>query len=144
MSMLPPAAPQTRTEAFVDGLTLRFDERSRVRPIVVLHGGGPQTVAGLASALASRAHVLTPTHPGFAGEPRPKWFDSIDDLARAYLELLERLDLRHVLVIGSSMGGWIASSMALRDTTRLSGIVLIRASMAFQRLPICYEEISRG
>ncbi len=68
--------------------------------MLVLHGGGgPQTVFGLASALSRRAHVLTPTHPGFAGEPRPEWFDSIDDLAFAYLDLLERLDLRDVLVI---------------------------------------------
>ncbi len=98
--------------------------------MLVLHGGGgPQTVFGLASALSGRAQVLTPTHPGFAGEPRPEWFDSIDDLAFAYLDLLERLDLRDVLVIGSSMGGWIASAMALRDTTRLlSGLVLVDAA----------------
>ena len=71
---------------------------------------------------------MTPTHPGFAGEPRPEWFDSIDDLAFAYLDLLERLDLRDVLVIGSSMGGWIAAAMALRDTTRrLGGLVLVDA-----------------
>jgi pimeloyl-ACP methyl ester carboxylesterase len=97
--------------------------------MLVLHGGGgPQTVSGIASALSTHAHVLTPTHPGFAGEPRPEWFDSIDDLAFAYLDLLERLDLRDVLVIGSSMGGWIASAMTLRDTTRLSGLVLIDAA----------------
>jgi pimeloyl-ACP methyl ester carboxylesterase len=93
-----------------------------------LHGGGgPQTVAGLAAGL-DKAHVLVPTHPGFAGEPRPEWFDSIDDIALAYLDLLERLDLRDVLVIGSSMGGWVASAMALRDTAqRLRGLVLIDA-----------------
>jgi len=83
---------------------------------------------GLSKVLSKRAHVLLPTHPGFAGEPRPEWFDSIDDLALAYLDLLERLDLHDVLVIGSSMGGWVASAMALRDTTRLlSGLVLIDA-----------------
>lgn len=129
MSTLPPSPPRTRRESFDDGLTLRFDEQGSGRPILVLHGGGgPQTVVGLASALSKRAHVLVPTHPGFAGEPRPEWFDSIDDLAFAYLDLLERLSLRDVLVIGSSMGGWIASAMALRDTTRLSGIVLVDAS----------------
>jgi pimeloyl-ACP methyl ester carboxylesterase len=70
-----------------------------------------------------------PTHPGFAGEPRPEWFNSIDDLALAYLELLERLDLRDVLVIGSSIGGWIASTMALRDTKHVvSGLVLVNAT----------------
>jgi pimeloyl-ACP methyl ester carboxylesterase len=119
----------TRKESFADGLTIRVDERGNGRPILILHGGGgPLTVAGLAAGL-SKAHVLVPTHPGFAGEPRPEWFDSIDDLAFAYLDLLERLDLRDVLVIGSSMGGWIASVMALCDTgRRLRGLVLINAA----------------
>ena len=123
------ASIRTRKESFADGLTVRFEERGNSgRPILVLHGGaGPQSVVGLASALSRRARVLVPTHPGFEGEPRPEWFDSIDDLAFAYLDLLERLDLRNVLVIGSSMGGWIASAMALRDTTRLGGLVLIDA-----------------
>ncbi len=124
-----PAVPlRTRRESFADGLTIRFDEQGSGRTMLVLHGGGgPPTVFGLASALSQRAHVLVPTHPGFAGEPRPEWFDSIDDLAFAYLDLLERLDLRDVLVIGSSMGGWVASAMALHDTTHLSGVVLVDA-----------------
>ncbi len=125
-----PTSIKTRRESFADGLTVRFDERGNSgRPMLILHGGGgPQTVAGLATALSNHAHVLVPTHPGFAGEARPAWFDSIDDLAFAYLDLLERLNLRDVLVIGSSMGGWIASAMALHDTAHvLSGIVLVDA-----------------
>jgi pimeloyl-ACP methyl ester carboxylesterase len=127
MNTLPPSSPRTRSESFADGLTVRFNEQGSGRSMLLLHGGGgPQTMFGLASALSRRAHVLIPTHPGFAGEPRPEWFDSIDDLAFAYLELLERLDLHDVLVIGSSVGGWIASTMALRDTTQLiSGLVLV-------------------
>src|SRR5436309_8456423 len=124
MNTVPP--PRTRRESFADGLSVRIDERGSGRPILVLHGGGgPQTVSGLAEALSTRAHVLVPTHPGFAGEPRPEWFDGIDDLALTYLDLLERLDLRDVMVIGSSVGGWIASEMAVRDTMRLSSIVLV-------------------
>jgi pimeloyl-ACP methyl ester carboxylesterase len=110
-------------------LTIRVDEGGNGRPVLILHGGGgTPTVAGIAAGL-DKAHVLVPTHPGFGGEPRPEWFDSIDDLAIAYLDLLERLNLRDVLVIGSSMGGWIASAMALRDTSRrLRGLVLIDAA----------------
>ncbi len=128
MSTLPSSSLKTRRESFADDLVLRIDERGSGRPILVLHGGaGSQSVSGLAEALSMRAHVLLPTHPGFMGEPRPEWFDSVDDLALAYLELLERLDLRDVLVIGSSLGGWIASEMAIHDTTRLGGLVLIDA-----------------
>src|ERR1700680_1047609 len=105
MSTVPPSPPQTRRESFADGLTVRIDERGSGRPILVLHGGGgPQTMAGLGLALSTGAYVLPPTHPGFAGEPRPEWFDSIDDLAITYLDLLEQLDLQDVMVVGSSMG----------------------------------------
>ncbi len=119
----------TRRESFADGLTIRVEEGGDGRPVLILHGGGGlQTVASIAASL-DKAHVLMPTHPGFAGEPRPEWFDSIDDLAFAYLDLLERLDLQNVLVIGSSMGGWVASAMALHDTSRLlRGLVLINAA----------------
>ena len=121
-----PSLPRTYTESFADGLTLKIDERGSGRPMLVLHGGGgPLSVAGLSEALSKNAHVLTPIHPGFAGTPRPAWFDNIDDIALTYLELLERLNLHDVIVIGSSMGGWIASEMAVRDTSRLGGIILL-------------------
>jgi pimeloyl-ACP methyl ester carboxylesterase len=124
-----PSSPTTRRESFADGLTLRFNEQGNGRPILILHGGGgPQTVAAIAAGL-DKAHTILPTYPGFSGEPRPDWFNSVDDLAIAYLDLLERLNLRDVLVIGSSMGGWIASTMALRDTAqRLRGLVLINGT----------------
>ncbi len=128
MNMLPPSF-RTRRESFSDGLTLRIDERGSGRPILILHGGGgPLTITGLAEALSTDAYVLVPTHPGFAGEPRPEWFDSVDDLAITYLDLLAQLDLHDVIVVGSSLGGWIAAEMAVRDTTRLSSIVLIDAA----------------
>src|SRR2546430_13311187 len=127
MSSLSPFTPQTRIESFADGLSVRVDERGSGRPILVLHGGGPQTVSGVAESLSTRAHVVVPTHPGFAGEPRPEWFDGIDDLALTYLELLGRFDLRELMGSGSSVGGWIASELAVRDTTRLSSIVLVDA-----------------
>jgi pimeloyl-ACP methyl ester carboxylesterase len=122
------SSPSTRRESFADGLTVRFDERGNIdsRLCLILHGGGgPQTVVSLAAGLVG-AHTITPTHPGFDGEPRPAWCNSFDDLAFVYLELLERLNLRDVLVIGSSVGGWIASEMALHDTTHLlKGLVLV-------------------
>lgn len=128
-----PAAPssllRTRREAFADGLTVRVDELGNGRPIVILHGAaGPQSVSGLASGLARQARVLIPTHPGFEGEPRPEWFNGVDDLAFTYLDLLERLDLREVVLIGLSFGGWIAAELAVLNTTRLSGLVLIDAA----------------
>jgi pimeloyl-ACP methyl ester carboxylesterase len=95
----------------------------------VLHGGGgPGTVAGLAAHLADTMHVMTPTHPGWNGTARPERLATIVDLARAYLALLAGQDLGDVLVVGSSIGGWLAAEMAVGDREhRISGLVLIDA-----------------
>ncbi len=95
--------------------------------VLVLHGGGgTATVAGMAHALATTARVLMPTHPGFDGTARPEHLGSVAELAHLYLQLLEALDLRNVLVVGSSIGGWAAAAMALADRSgRINGLVLL-------------------
>jgi pimeloyl-ACP methyl ester carboxylesterase len=73
-------------------------------------------------------HAVTPTHPGWNGTARPDWLSRIDDIALAYLAYLEDNDLRDVLVVGSSLGGWIGAEMAVRDDAgRISGLILIDA-----------------
>ncbi|MFE0380522.1 alpha/beta fold hydrolase [Streptomyces inhibens] len=52
----------------------------------------------------------------------------MDDLASTYLDLLEDLGLRDVLVLGSSFGGRVASEMAVRERGhRISHLVLLDA-----------------
>jgi len=120
-------APVTRTAALGSDLEITVTESGTGRPVLILHGGGgPFTVAGIANHLAETMHSTTPTHPGWNGTNRPEWFSGIDDLALAYLHYLEDNDLRDVLVIGSSMGGWIGSEMAVRDGAgRITGLILI-------------------
>src|SRR6266851_3432477 len=106
---------------------------------LVLHGGaGPFSVQGLAAHLDEAHHVLSPTHPGWDGTERPAHITSVADLAESYLSLLRTENLRDVLVVGSSVGSWIAAEMALRDTDGLiSGLVLIdSAGVAVEGEPI--------
>jgi len=121
------STPATRTVALGSDLEITFTESGAGRPVLILHGGGgPFTVAGLAGHLAETMHTITPTHPGWNGTDRPEWFTGIDDLAMAYLHYLEDNDLNDVLVIGSSLGGWIGSEMAVRDRAgRITGLILI-------------------
>jgi pimeloyl-ACP methyl ester carboxylesterase len=125
--MLGVPAPTTRTAALGSDLEITVTESGAGRPVLILHGGGgPFTVAGIANHLSETMHTITPTHPGWNGTNRPEWFSGIDDLALAYLHYLEDNDLRDVLVIGSSMGGWIGSEMAVRDGAgRITGLILI-------------------
>src|SRR6202161_1106309 len=113
---------------FSESLPLSVEDRGAGRVFLILHGGaGPASVTGLAEALASQVRTIVPIHPGFAGQPRPSWFRRVDDLVLAYLALLERLDVSEVVVIGNSVGGWIAAEMALRRSPRIAGIVLLNA-----------------
>jgi pimeloyl-ACP methyl ester carboxylesterase len=105
-------------------------DRGKGQPFLLLHGGaGPQSVGAFAELLSDRrqARVITPTHPGFAGTIRPAWLTDITGLAESYSRLLDDLDLTDVIVIGNSIGGWIAAELALRGSDRLSGIVLVDA-----------------
>jgi pimeloyl-ACP methyl ester carboxylesterase len=109
---------------------LTMEERGDGQPFLLLHGGaGPQSVAAFAQLLAEKDHnrVLTPTHPGFAGTPRPDELNSVARLAALYSALLVDLGLENVTVIGNSVGGWIAAEMALLGSPRISGIVLLDA-----------------
>ena|SRR4051812_299771 len=94
---------------------------------LLLHGGaGPASVAGFASMLsATGADVRAPAHPGFDGTPRPPELTTIRGLARHYAELLEKLSLDDVCVVGNSIGGWIAAELALLRSPRVSRLVIV-------------------
>ncbi len=129
----------TRTSQLRPDLSLLLTEAGAGRNALVLHGGGgPATVQSLSEHLARTMHVLTPTHPGWNGTARPEWLTRIGDLAATYLQLLEAEGLRDVLLVGSSIGGWLASEMALRDEGgRIRGLVLINSvGVAVEGQPI--------
>jgi pimeloyl-ACP methyl ester carboxylesterase len=57
---------------------------------------------------------------------RPAWLSTIPDLARVYVQMLKEQGFHDVLVIGSSIGGWIACEMALYDKAHLlTGLAVI-------------------
>jgi pimeloyl-ACP methyl ester carboxylesterase len=87
----------------------------RSRTALVLHGGGgPRTVAPIVGRLAATLHALAPTHPGWEGTARPDSISTIAQLAAAYLERLLEHEEHDVVLVGSSIGGWIALEMAIQ------------------------------
>lgn len=117
----------TRVGALLAGPTLQ--DAGSGRPILVLHGGGgASTVAALSQSLSRAARVFTPTHPGFDGTPRPPSLASVADLAALYAALLDRLGVAEIVIVGSSVGGWIASEMALQAPALVKGLILLNAT----------------
>jgi pimeloyl-ACP methyl ester carboxylesterase len=95
------------------------------RPLLFLHaGGGPGWLPFMVD-LAAHHDVIVPEHPGFGASDTPDWLDNVQDLARFYLDFLDQLDLKNVDLVGSSLGGWIAADLAVRNTRRLNSLTLI-------------------
>jgi pimeloyl-ACP methyl ester carboxylesterase len=119
--------PAPRTVQLRPDLTVTLTEAGTGRTALILHGGGgPATVQSIAAHLSGTMHVITPTHPGWDGTERPGWLADVTDLALAYLQLLQDEGHRDVLVIGSSVGGWIGAEMAVHDGGDLiTGLVLM-------------------
>jgi hypothetical protein len=71
-------------------LSIHLSEACSGTAALVLHGGGgPATVEPIATHLAETHLALTPTHPGWNGLARPASLTRIEDLAAAYLNLLD-------------------------------------------------------
>ena len=110
----------------VGGIDLDIFERGQGAPVLYLHGGGGIALdIPFLEQLAQTRRVIAPSHPGFGKSSLPDWLDSIDDIAHVYLELLDRLSLTKVDVVGFSIGGWIAAEMATKVPGRISRLVLI-------------------
>lgn len=112
----------------VDGVTIDLHRSGGGQPMLFL--GSLETwirEADYLKRLSERFDLLLPQHPGFGHSELPPEFRTVADLAQFYGALLEELDLRDVVLVGSSFGGWIASEIAVRSTHRLSHLVLIDA-----------------
>ena len=118
----------TETKIKVNGIAVDVLERGQGRPLLFLHPGiGLDPAAPVFDRLAAKCRLIAPTHPGFGGSEQPKGFDTVDDLAYFYLDLLDELDLHDVTLAGVSLGGWIAAEIAVKSTARISRLVLANA-----------------
>ena len=122
--------PHVEEMLTVNDTTIRLlrGGRAGAPPLVFLHGAGGHTGwMGFLDALAEDFAVYAPEHPGFGRSDDPAWLDEVGDLAYFYLDFLQRLGLDRVHLIGTSLGGWIAAELAVRNQTRLASLTLVCA-----------------
>jgi pimeloyl-ACP methyl ester carboxylesterase len=94
-------------------------------PLLFLHGGDfVGQNARFLDRLARRWRVAAPRHPGFGHSERAEGFRTVHDIAYLYLDWLDRQHERAVIV-GSSIGGWIALEICVRSVEHVGALVLI-------------------
>ena len=110
----------------VDGCRTHLRRGGAGDPLLFLHGAsGAPVILPFMEKLAERFDVLVPEHPGYGQSDEPEWLENIHDMAYFYLNFLKQLNLNDVILVGSSMGGWIAMEMAVRSTSRIASLVLV-------------------
>jgi pimeloyl-ACP methyl ester carboxylesterase len=124
--------PYTEHKITVSGAAIRLlrggPEQKDAPPLVFLHGAGGHTGwMPFLDELATRFAVFAPEHPGFGQSDDPPWLDEVADLAYFTLDLLKALGLDRVHLMGTSLGGWIAAELAVRNTALLASLTLVGA-----------------
>jgi len=124
---MPTARPETISMSGIDVEIVRAGG-GKGRTLLYLHApdgiGSCLMDAPHITALSAHFDVVAPSHPGFGTTGLPRHFRDVDDLAYFYLDLIEHLRLKDLIVVGSSFGGWIASEIAIRCQERISALVL--------------------
>jgi pimeloyl-ACP methyl ester carboxylesterase len=95
-------------------------------PLLFLHGaGGFRPGPAYLDLIGQHRRIIAPSHPGFGISGLADWMDRPDDIAHLYLELLDRLNIDRIDIVGTSFGGWIAVELATMQPQRLRRLVLV-------------------
>lgn len=118
-----------RTNETIAGCKISLMRGGSGTPLLFLHGarGGSQWLPFM-DALAANFEVWAPEHPGFGNSETPPWLDNVADLAYFYLDFIDKFALSGVHLVGTSLGGWIAAELAVRNQTSLATLTLVAAA----------------
>jgi pimeloyl-ACP methyl ester carboxylesterase len=118
--------------------------------LVFLHGSWHDSSQWLSTIeyLSPYCHCFVPDLLGFGDSEYPNIHYSIELEVECLAEYLDNLKLRQVYLIAHSLGGWVATSYALKYPDRVKGLVLlapegIKAGNQHQRWQIASWLVAR-
>ena len=109
----------------VNAIKTELVRRGEGPPLLFLHpelGIAPNTP--VLEKLAAKFAVTAPSLPGYGHTDMPRRYSTVDDLAYFTLDLIETLDLRDLVLVGVSLGAWVAAEIATKTTERIKKLVL--------------------
>ena len=119
-----PAEPDQMIK--VGDCDLHVRRQGQGAPLLYLHGTeGLTGIAPGLGALAQTFDLIVPDHPGYGLSGEAAAVDTMSDLAMFYLDVLDRMGLQQVHLVGHSMGGWLALEIAVRNSHRLASLTLV-------------------
>lgn len=104
-------------------------------PVVMLHGATDswRSYEPVLPHLPEDIRAIAVTQRGHGDAPKPERGYLIEDLAGDVVDLMDELELGQAVVVGHSMGSWVARQIAIDHPERVLGLVLagsFQASLA--------------
>jgi pimeloyl-ACP methyl ester carboxylesterase len=119
----------TPTESFLELRDGRFKVRlldaGEGDPVLFLHGAGGLFWDPMLDAVCAGHRVVAPEHPGAGDSQGLEHVEDLWDLVLYYNELLDRLELPRVSILGHSFGGMVAAEIAANNPERVNKLALI-------------------
>ena len=125
--------PAQLRQTEIDGRSVNYvdlGEQGGHRPIVFIHGLSGQWQNWLENIprFAESRRVLAMDLPGFGLSEEPAEKISIELYGRVVAELCERLDLAPAVVVGNSMGGFVAAELAITHPEVVERLMLLSSA----------------
>ncbi len=119
-----------RREVDVVGARANYVEMGQGPPIVFVHGlsGAWQNWLEQIPYFARSHRVVAVDLPGFGASPMPPWEISIPAYGTFLRDFCERLGVERCAIVGNSMGGFIATEVAIAERERVSHLALVSAA----------------
>ncbi len=116
--------------ADVVGAQVNYVEIGKGPPVLLIHGLGGSWQNWLANIphLAEKHRVIAVDLPGFGASRLPPWDISIPAYGRFIHDFCEKVEIGGAAVIGSSLGGFIASELAITEPARVEHLVLVSSA----------------
>jgi len=133
----------------VDGVKIRYLEAGdkKDNPILFIHGLGSASDRWMMipETLSSHFHSIAMDLPGFGKSDKPATLDyTIDQFRDMILSFLKEISIdSKITLIGHSLGGYIASEIAIQNPNQVKNLILIDSSgMLTKPTPILEEYLS--
>jgi len=114
----------------VVGAQVNYIEMGEGSPLVFVHGlsGAWQNWLEQIPHFARSHRVIALDLPGFGASPMPPWDISIPNYGRFLRDFLERINVTEAALVGNSMGGFIATEVAISEEERVAKLALVSAA----------------
>lgn len=140
------ARPQSKVLTLASGLTLNYvvQGAENGQPIVLLHGVGDSwhSYELVLPRLPATYRVYAVTLRGHGWSDHPKHGFARQDFAADIESFLHQLELKHVVLVGHSLGSFIAEQVAADDPALIWKLVLIGAGPGAIPDPKLREQIA--